>query len=118
MRFQRVLICGLGACLPLAACGGASETRFQSALEEAGRLMTYSHDREATGRQLVDRNQASAACPNFRAAATRAEGATNVMQQAGHPDAAWADEHGWGKALAAALAQRDAMQLRTRQVCG
>ena len=112
------LICAFGGCLMLQACGRASEARFQSALEEAGRLMTFSQDREATGQRLVDRNEPADACPNFRAAAARAEAAANAMQQAGHPDAAWADEHGWGKTLAAAVAQRDAMQLRARQVCG
>jgi hypothetical protein len=39
------------------------------------------------------------------------------MRQAGHPDDVWADANGWGKALAGAVAQRDAMQLRARQVC-
>jgi len=111
------LICAFGVCLPAQGCGGPADTRFQSALEEAGRLMTFSHDREATAQRHVDRNEPADACPDFRAAAARAEAAANVMQRAGHPDTAWADKNGWGKALAAAVAQRDKMQLRARQVC-
>ena len=111
------MIFAFTACMPLLACAAPSETRFRSALEEAARLMTYSHDREATGQRLADAGHPAEACPNFRAAAARAEAAANAMRQAGHPDDVWADANGWGKALAGAVAQRDAMQLRARQVC-
>jgi hypothetical protein len=112
------VICCVGASLLLQACGRASETQFQSALEEAGRLMTYSRDREAAGLREIDRAKPADACPDFRAAAIRADGAVNVMRQAGHPDAAWAEAQGWGRQLAAATAQRDAMLMRARQTCG
>ena len=89
----------------------------QSALDEAGRLMVRSRQREATGLGYVERKNPRDACPNFRAAATRAGAAADAMQSAGHPDQAWADAHGWGKAMAEAAAQREAMERQAKQVC-